>query len=370
MFPMARLLEVLRSVVPRYLVAILLVTVPLLIIAVLAPLRETPSVLFCTAVAVAAWYGGRGPALLAALLSTLLIDYYFVEPIFSVMAGLADVVRGAGFMLVAFLVSTLYEAQHQAARELTKANAKLEARVAERTGELLQVNASLRTEIDMRERSEEQLRDALQEQQVLLREVHHRVKNNLQVVLSLLKLQARRIQDNGARQALQASQDRIRTIAIIHEGLCRATSVARIDLGEYIRKLVDQLLQCYRAGPGEIVVRVDGGGVSLGIETALPCALIVNELVSNSLKHAFPEGCGGEICVDFSRQADGKTLKLTVSDNGVNSFQGRNPLEGDSVGLQIVAALTKQLGGAIHFASSGGTTFTITFQELNDQDRS
>jgi len=162
--------------------------------------------------------------------------------------------------------------------------------VKERTVELAQANTNLQAEVIERKRAEEKVLASLREKEILLKEIHHRVKNNLQIISSLLELQCEYIHDHQALRFFRESQDRIKTMAMVHEQLYSSADLASIDLCEYLESLASQLLHSYVEDPGRIALVFDLGEFCLGIEEAIPCGLILNELVSNSLKHAFPGG--------------------------------------------------------------------------------
>jgi PAS domain S-box-containing protein len=217
-------------------------------------------------------------------------------------------------------------------------------------------------DITERKRIESQIKESLNEKEVLLKEIHHRVKNNMQVISSLLNLQSGYIKDEQTRELFKESQDRVRSMALIHEKLYQSADLARVDFAEYIRNLTEYLFNSYGANSAKVAIKTDVDSVSLGINAAIPCGLIINELVSNALKHAFPENRGGEICIDLRRR-DG-TFELVVSDDGVgfpNDVDFRNT---ESLGLQLVNTLTSQLGGTIELEANGsGTRFVIGFAE-------
>jgi two-component sensor histidine kinase len=246
---------------------------------------------------------------------------------------------------------------------LRKAHDELELRVQERTAELAQANEALQGEITERKRAEEQIKTSLREKEILLQEIHHRVKNNLQVISSLLYLQSTSIEDQQSLEILQDSQNRVRTMALVHERLYQSEDLAKISLAEYIRNLANNLFQSYDIHPGAIKLKVNVGEVHLGIDTAIPCGLIVNELVSNCLKHAFPDGRAGEIRIEFWADGDGR-YNLIVSDDGVGFPQDIDFRTTSSLGLQLVNNLTTQLRGTIGLDRTGGTAFKIAFTEL------
>ncbi len=228
-------------------------------------------------------------------------------------------------------------------------------------------------DITERKRTEEALKTSLCEKEVLLQEVHHRVKNNLQVICSLLDLQADTVQDPATLQALRDSQNRVMSMALVHEKLYRSKDLAQINFAEYITNMLDHLLLAYGDLARPIVSRLDvAAGVYLGIDKAIPCGLIINELVSNALKYAFPHPpssppLGGaakerpEIRVAFEMQ-DGQCV-LVVSDNGVGLPPTLNIDDALSLGLRLVKILTGQLHGTLEIERQPGTAFKLTFPE-------
>ena len=217
----------------------------------------------------------------------------------------------------------------------------------------------LRYTVAEREKAEDEIRNSLLEKEVLLQEINHRVKNNLQIISSLLSLQSQDIQDEQALRSFQVSQDRIKAMALVHEKLYQSDDLARIDIGEYIRSLADDLRSSYGLGSQDVNLTIDVDNILLGVDTAIPCGVIVNELVSNSLKHAFPEGRAGEIVISF-RKIDGQ-YTMIFKDDGVGLPQDLDIRHPSSLGLTIVNALTGQLGGAIDRGHNGGTEINITF---------
>ncbi len=222
----------------------------------------------------------------------------------------------------------------------------------------------LMQDVTERRVAEERIRLSLKEKEVLLKEVHHRVKNNLQIISSLLNLQSKYIKDDQALEMFKESRNRIRSMTLIHEKLYRSKDLANIDVAEYIQNLSSNLFRSYSAGRVSLKTQVDD--ILLGIDTAIPCGLIINELVSNSLKHAFPEK-QGEIFVDLHRD-DGR-FTLIVRDNGVGLPESVDFRNTDSLGLQLVCTLTDQLDGAIELNRTGGTEFKITFGEIKYKER-
>jgi len=214
--------------------------------------------------------------------------------------------------------------------------------------------------------AEDRVTRSLREKEVLLKEIHHRVKNNLQIIHSLLNLQLPQIQDEQAVALFKESQNRIYSMALIHEKLYESESLARIDLAEYIRGLATNLLRSYGATERTVRLAVRVEDVALNIDTVIPCALIITELVANSLKHAFPrasrrDGVGGEI--EIALRPDGNSeCRLTVRDNGVGMPKDFALQRCESLGLKLVGVLVRQLRGSMHLDTSAGTEFTITFE--------
>ncbi|MCH7571018.1 MAG: GAF domain-containing protein [Deltaproteobacteria bacterium] len=215
--------------------------------------------------------------------------------------------------------------------------------------------------------AEERIRTSLNEKEVLLKEVHHRVKNNLQVISSLLNLQARNIDDELARDILRESRNRVRAMALIHEQLYQSEDLARIPFGVYIRKLTNDLYRTYQVDSDHVTVNITAGDLLVGIDTAIPCGLIINELVSNSLKHAFPAGAPGEIVICLEVDKEGNFV-LTVSDNGVGIPDGLDLRNAESLGMQLVSSLVDQLGASLEIDGSRGTRFTIKFMHTMEEE--
>lgn len=230
--------------------------------------------------------------------------------------------------------------------------------------ELQQSNVQLREEMEERSRAEEQVKKSLREKEALLKEIHHRVKNNLQIIQSMLNLQLPQIKDEKAIALFRESQNRVYSMALIHEKLYKSESLAMIDFYEYIKSLTDYLFLSYGAAGRSIRLKIFVKDISLDVDTTIPCALIINELVSNSLKHAFPASGHtvetGEISIDLHREPGNRFL-LIVSDNGVGLPEGFEIEGSDSLGLKLVSVLVKQLGGAISIGKGRGTEFIISF---------
>lgn len=249
--------------------------------------------------------------------------------------------------------------QKQAETELKKAKGELELEVEKRTADLEGTNEELRKEIAERKKAEEKLKESLKEKELLLKEVHHRVKNNLQIVSSLLNFQSRYVKDRKAVEMFRESQKRIKSMAVIHEKLYQSKDLTRICCSEYIRSLVDYLFNSYKLRADTLTFKVDIEDCSLGMDAAIPCGMIINELITNSLEHAFPDGREGEILVSLHSR-DSKHV-LTVRDNGIGFPEGLDYRKTETLGLRLVSLLADQLKGKVKLDRSSGTAFTITF---------
>jgi PAS domain S-box-containing protein len=250
--------------------------------------------------------------------------------------------------------------QKAAVDELHRLNAELERRVQDRTLALSQANTSLMTEVNERKAAEEQVRASLQEKEVLLKEIHHRVKNNLQIISSLLNLQSNRVTDARTLQALGDSQSRVRSMALIHEKLYQSQTLAEIDFGEYVRSLVSDLFRSYRRNFTTIQLEVQTDEVSLELDLAVSCGLILNELMTNALKYAFPDDRNGKICIAL-RTTPERMLTLRVADDGVGLPEDLDLSKTKSLGLQLVNNLVSQLDGTLEVDTSAGAEFCISF---------
>lgn len=238
--------------------------------------------------------------------------------------------------------------------ELQQYREHLEELVQERTLKLEQ-------EIAERKRIEEQLTLSLREKAVLLKEIHHRVKNNLQVISSLLYLQAGRVQDPGLQSIFQESRARIRAMTLVHEKLYQSGNFAQIRIRAYIESLIFELYRAYGVSLSQVELVLTLDDLVLGIDTAIPCGLILNELVSNALKYAFPHG-SGRIAISLSGTPD-RRYELAVSDNGIGMPPDLKIEDLDSLGLQLVQGLAEeQLRGTLHLERESGTTWRIRFQ--------
>jgi two-component system, sensor histidine kinase PdtaS len=216
-------------------------------------------------------------------------------------------------------------------------------------------------DVTQRMRADEQIKSSLREKEALLKEIHHRVKNNLQVVSSLLGLQARSIEDPGTKKKFQESQNRIHSMALLHECLYQSDNLAKIHFSGYIQQLAEYLFRAYgESSSGRIKLHVDLDSLNLDMDTAVPCGLIINELISNSLKYAFPHGREGEIVIRLRGSGD-RMSSLSVADNGVGLDSAVDWMATKSLGLRLVRTLSQQLGAQVEMVNGTGTHFRVTF---------
>lgn len=221
--------------------------------------------------------------------------------------------------------------------------------------------------ITKRKQTEEQIRKSLREKEVLLREIHHRVKNNMQVISSLLNLQSRYIKDKQMLEMLKDNQNRIKAMSLIHEKLYQSRDLTSIDFKKYIKTLTGDLFRSYRVRSGRINLKIDVEDVLLGVEPAIPCGLIINELITNALKHAFPEGREGEIKVMIRSIGKDKT-ELAVSDDGIGMPKDLDLTSPTTLGLQLITMLAEdQLHGKIKLDRSQGTKIQIRFRVIGNE---
>ena len=228
--------------------------------------------------------------------------------------------------------------------------------------------AGIGEDISDRKCTEARIQAALREKEVLLKEIHHRVKNNMQVISSLLQLQAQYIEDEPTLVLFEESQTRIHSMALIHEQLYQSEHLDRIDLPPYVQNLVANLYQSFGCGNTAIQFNLNLDPIYLNIETAIPCGLIINELVSNSLKYAFSQSLVGEINIDFHK-INPQEFQLIIQDNGSGFPAGFDVENAETLGLRLVRMLAYQLEATIAIDSQCGTCYNIIFKELNYRQR-
>lgn len=234
-----------------------------------------------------------------------------------------------------------------------------------RTGEGTFVLAAI-IDITPRKRSEEMLRGSLREKETLLREIHHRVKNNMQVVSSLLNLQSNHVADERHRALFEECQTRVRTMALIHEKLYSAGNLASLDGGDYVRELVQMLARSYLPNRSDVRVRVEAEPLMLDVQVAIPVGLIVHELVTNALKHAFVGRDGGVVHVRLA-VVDERHGRLEVADDGRGLSPGVDVAASGARGLgfRMITSLVRQIDGVLQIEREGGSRFRIDFERAN-----
>ncbi|NIU86158.1 MAG: HAMP domain-containing protein [Nitrosopumilaceae archaeon] len=249
----------------------------------------------------------------------------------------------------------------------------LEDRILDRTKQLQESNLVLKDEIDIRLRTEDELKSSLHEKDILLKEVHHRVKNNLQVICSLLSLQSDSIEDESTLIKFEECKNRIMSMALVHELLYQEENFQSLDFNNYIKTLIDYLYDSFELEPGDIKFNlyIDNlkDVINISIDTVIPCGLILNELILNSLKHAFTgngfSSANGsnkqkEITIRLYKES-GNVVNLDFEDNGIGLPEGFDFTKSESLGLQLIVGLVKQIRGTINRVEQAGTAYNITF---------
>ncbi len=220
-------------------------------------------------------------------------------------------------------------------------------------------------DISDRKAVEEQLKVSLQEKEMLLKEVHHRVKNNLQVVSSMLNLQSAYVKDGRDLRIFRDCQSRVRSMALVHEKLYRSASLSEVDFDNYARSLIGIMYSTYSIRPDLVTFSVDAAGVLLDADSAVHCGLLINELISNSLKHAFPDGRKGKVWLQMRRDAEG--IEMIAGDNGVGMPEGADVSGAGTLGMQLIDSLVMQLNGTLEMDRRGGTVYRIRFKDRRAQ---
>lgn len=233
-------------------------------------------------------------------------------------------------------------------------NRKVKGRTAELRRELFERQVAEKELLA----SEQKLRHSLMEKEALLKEIHHRVKNNLQIVSSLLYLQEESMQDPKGLEILRESQNRVKSMALIHEQLYGTDNLAKIDFGSYLQSLTANLFDAYGVDPACLRLHIEADDIFIGVEMAVPCGLIINELVSNAIKHAFPQGRGGTIEISIRMPEIGR-MEIVVADDGIGMAADPAGSDSPSLGLRLVDMLTTQLDGKTSVETEKGTRFSI-----------
>ena len=255
-------------------------------------------------------------------------------------------------------VITDIEMLKKAEQVILCANEDLERKVVERTDALIRANKELIVEIEAHGRAEAELLRSLEEKDVLLREIHHRVKNNLQIIISLINLQSQSITDGNVLGSLRDCQSRVRAMALVHERIYRSHSIAEINLKDYLEYLAKQILQIYDIRQHRIEITVNMDDLTVDIDTVIPTGLIMNELITNSFKHAFPDGQKGMIFIECTPQGTDR-IRIVYHDTGTGIPAGFDWKQAESLGLQLMNNLVDQLQGTIELVPGEGTTFII-----------
>ncbi|MDP2815800.1 MAG: histidine kinase dimerization/phosphoacceptor domain -containing protein [Rectinemataceae bacterium] len=220
-------------------------------------------------------------------------------------------------------------------------------------------------DITERKRAEERVIQSLNEKEILLREIHHRVKNNLQIIISLINFQMRKFDDPQLNLVMAETRNRIRAMAFVHEKLYTSADLARIDLESYVKYLTTQLFTFFEVHPKTIALFIDTNNIFVDVNTAIPLGLVINELVSNSLQHAFPGGRKGRITIII--RDDQKGLTLAYQDNGIGFSESFDWQTTDSVGFRLIRVLIDQLDGTIEQEPCEGTCFSIRVMKKTDE---
>ncbi|MBF0466550.1 MAG: hypothetical protein HQK88_16240 [Nitrospirae bacterium] len=247
-----------------------------------------------------------------------------------------------------------------------KHNEELEAKVKERTIQLQEYNLALQNEITKRKDIEEKLKASLLEKKLLLRELHHRVKNNLQLITALLGLQLKHIKEETYREMFIESQNRVLAISLIHEKLYKSENFVEIDFNSYVSSLSSDIIASLCSDTSMISLKLDiPQNITVGVDVATPFGLIINELLTNSLKHAFKDK--RDCCeIKISLRVFEDNFILTITDNGSGIPEGTDIEKSKTLGLNIVSILVRQLKGTIELNRTNGTTVTIVFKKSDD----
>ena len=222
-------------------------------------------------------------------------------------------------------------------------------------------------DITERKKAEELIRKNLKEKDILIKEIHHRVKNNMQIISSILRMQAHYIKDENYKKIFQVSQNRVRSMALLHEILYKSKDFTSIDFNEYVTDLTQTLIGIYKFQTNIVKIRIDIENIFLKIETSIPCGLIINELLTNSMKYAFPDNRPGTILISLSRKPNDRYL-LIVQDDGIGYDGNLDIKNSETLGLTLVYALVEQINGKLELATENGMSFKIEFRDRETQN--
>jgi len=279
------------------------------------------------------------------------------------LSGVISAVRDEANELVGFVrVARDRTAEKIFADAREQLAAELEKRVAERTCQLEETVGELRRRNEEAQEHAEVISRNLREKEVLLREIHHRVKNNLQVVQSLLKMRARLLPPDESREAFNTTVERVSAMALLHERLYQTPDLSGLPLSNYVRDLFRDAAASNSLEPGQIQLALDADDIPLKIEFGIPFGLLMNELICNSLKHAFPDGRKGTISVSVHRVSNG--VRVTIEDDGRGLPENFDPTASPSMGLKLAASLARQLGGKLEFSNRVGCSVTADLTRM------
>nr|WP_282730546.1 histidine kinase dimerization/phosphoacceptor domain -containing protein [Methanobacterium alcaliphilum] len=222
------------------------------------------------------------------------------------------------------------------------------------------------SDVTITKEAEKLMKASLKEKELLLGEVHHRVKNNMQIISSLLRLQSSEVEDPESRNILLESQNRIKTMSIVHESLYQSENFSEIDMLNYINRLVKNLTITYSSSE-RVIFQVNSENIQLAIDTAIPVGLVINELVTNAIKHAFPDNRKGKIYIEFKK--DPECYQLIVKDDGVGMPADIDLSSCTSLGWELVNGLVDQLSGTLTLNRENGTEITIRFKKIEYSPR-
>jgi two-component sensor histidine kinase len=222
------------------------------------------------------------------------------------------------------------------------------------------VTIELDEDITEKKLASEKLSEALKEKEILLKEIHHRVKNNFQIISSLLRLQQSKLKDRDMKDMLLESENRVKSMAMVHESLYRSEGLASIDFAAYVRNLMKNLVEAYSGRTRLVKFNIEANNCMVGVDEAIPCSLIITELVSNSFKHGFDDSMKPEINISLSLEDEQYTL--IVKDNGVGFTDSFFNKESDTLGIMIITTLAKQIGGKVQFHNNPGAETIINFK--------
>lgn len=310
-------------------------------------------------------------AALITLIFAMLFARRLAKPIYE-LTGAANQVASGNFTVKCKVetgdeIEILANTFNDMTKEIYNSHSILEEKVKDRTETLEEINTALASEIEFRKKAEEKVKLSLDEKITLLQEIHHRVKNNLQIISSLLYLQISKSNNPEITQVLLDSQNRVKSMALVHEKLYKSTNLAEIEFDEYIRDLTNYITGSYNRR--EVRVEFDLEKMFLSINSSVPCGLIINELISNVMKYAFPEGKVENPKLNLSLKLNDKgEYVISIKDNGVGLPEDFDIDTVDSLGLKLVQNLVNQLEGKLDIINSNGMEFTITFLELENRE--